>query len=752
MAAYALTVFAGAFLLFQVQPLIAKFILPWFGGGPGVWTICMLFFQVLLVGGYAYAHLSLRWLKPRRQAILHLALLVAALALLPITPSEFWKPSGAANPTLAILGLLTATLGLQYFVLSATAPLVQHWFARANPGASPYRLYALSNAGSLLALLSFPLFFERQFTRKTQAQFWAWGLGFYALGCGWCVLKLLKEQSTHPSPKIKPGGGSEQAINHQLPAINRFLWLLLPACASVLLLGVTNKICQDVAVIPFLWIAPLSLYLLSFIVCFDNPRWYNRLVFAPALILALAGICWEVLFAGTDEPIAKQLGLYLGGLFVCCMVCHGEVYRLRPEPSHLTGYYLMIALGGALGGAFVGAAAPLLFNDYYELHCGLLLCGLLMLAICAQDRTAGSRREWPWLAAALCLAAWGGLDWSLTDLAREKTISRGPFIGLRIGIWAGLGLLAAFWLARKKWRDYEQCRVLTCLWLALGMLALGATLWLQTDGIGGDKVQVSRNFYGVLTLFEHQKESPNEHHFLLQHGRTTHGMQFADAMQAAWPTAYYTRRSGVGLAMGALPEGPRRIGLVGLGAGTLTAYGRTGDYLRIYEINPEVLRLAASPFTYLSNCPARIEIALGDARLSMEREPPQKFDLLALDAFSSDAVPVHLLTKEAFAVYERHLNTNGIIAVHISNHHLDLQPVIANLARHLQYQMVLIDHAPEQTKDEWWDYRSTWALLSRSQERLNAAPIRIAATAPRTNLVHIPLWTDDFASLLQILK
>ena len=421
MTAYALTIFTGAFLLFQVQPLIGKYILPWFGGGPGVWTTCMLFFQVLLLGGYAYAHFTSRWLKPRAQAVAHFVLLAAALALLPITPSDSWKPHGGGNPTLQILALLAVSLGLPYFVLSTTGPLIQQWFSRARPGVSPYRLYALSNLGSLLALVSYPFFFETHFTRKAQAGLWAWGLVAYVLCCGFCAVRLWKlegrRQKVEGRMQKAEAGVAEQApeataaaINSQPSTLNYFLWLLLPACASVLLLATTNKLCQDVAVIPFLWVVPLALYLLSFIICFDSPRWYVRFPFTLALIAALGGLCWA-LYNGADLSLSRQVALYCGGLFVCCMVCHGELYRLKPDPRHLTGFYLMIAAGGALGGMFVAIAAPLLFTDYYELHWGLLLCGLLFLVVCATDRAAfGSALEpkapclqasWRWMACAL---------------------------------------------------------------------------------------------------------------------------------------------------------------------------------------------------------------------------------------------------------------------------------------------------------------------------------------------------------------
>ena len=679
---YALTIFTGAFLLFLVQPLIGKYILPWFGGGPGVWTTCLLFFQMLLLGGYAYAHFISRRLKPRTQAIVHLILMIAALALLPIMPADSWKPGDAGDPTLRILGLLLMCIGLPYFVLSSTGPLMQQWFSRTNPGVSPYRLYALSNIGSLLALISFPVYFETHFTRKMQAGLWGWGLAVYAVGCGFCAIKLWRATGDgSPQPAVR--SPQSTTLNPQPSTFNHLLWLLLPACASVLLLATTNKICQEVAVIPFLWVLPLALYLLSFVICFDNPRWYSRLPFLVALAAAEGGLCW-VLFNEADASVQLQLSVYLAGLFVCCMVCHGELYRLKPDPGQLTRFYLMIAAGGAVGGLFVAVIAPLIFTNYFELQWGLLLCGLLFLLVCVQDQNRGGPSRWHFPIRACLLA---------------------------------------------------------------GTVALGIALWVQAHQYNELRIYRSRNFYGVLTVYEHSKQDPTLHLLQLMHGRTMHGLQFVDPERAAWPTTYYAEDSGVGLALRALPAGQRRIGLVGLGVGTLAAYAQAGDYVHIYEINPEVRRLAASRFTYLSNCPAQMETTLGDARLSLEREPPQDFNLLALDAFNSDAIPVHLLTREAFLIYERHLKTNGILAVHVSNKSMNLEPVVANLARHFNYQLATVDYAPP--ADKPWIQRSVWMLLSRSGEIINSPAIREAARPAQTDS-SVPLWTDDFASLFQI--
>jgi spermidine synthase len=763
---YALAIFSGAFLLFQVQPLIGKYILPWFGGGPGVWTTCVLFFQLLLLAGYAYAHFTSRWLRPRSQAILHLALLVGALAFLPITPSDSWKPRGDENPTLQILALLCVSLGLPYFVLSSTGPLMQQWFSRENPGASPYRLYALSNVGSLLALLSYPFYFETHFTRKAQAVFWGWGLAVYAVCAGVCAVRLLKSVEGRVSrvegenQRIEGRESQSSSASVLSPAtlhtppsapstLCYFLWLLLPACASALLLATTNKICQDVAVIPFLWVLPLALYLLTFIICFDSPRWYVRLPFTLALIAAMSGLYW-VLTEGSDASIFKQVGIYCGSLFICCMVCHGELYRLKPHPIHLTAFYLMIAAGGALGGLFVAVIAPLIFTGYYELQWSLIFCGVLFVVVgLAQKIESRDERYWHWLAGVLPLLAFGGMDWYVTHLSGKFTnVPRSAIISLHIVLWMAL-LLAALWFLRQRFRAFRYWRALAAIWLLLGVCGLAIGFWIDVRDSRSEKIYTSRNFYGVLTVYEHRRDDPQEHHYLLQHGRITHGLQFIDRERAAWPTTYYGETSGIALAMHAFPAGSRRVGLVGLGTATLTAFGQSGDYFHIYEINPQVRTLAMTRFRYATNCPGKVDIAMGDARLSMERDRPQQFDLLALDAFSSDAIPVHLLTKEAFDVYQRHLKTNSIIVVHISNHYLDLEPVVTNLAKQFGYKMAIIDY--DENDEEWWLYSSTWILLSRDQNLLEQPAIK-SATKSTFSKRKVPLWTDDFTSLFQILK
>jgi SAM-dependent methyltransferase len=688
MRIFALTIFAGAFLLFQVQPLIAKFILPWFGGGPGVWTTCMLFFQVFLLGGYAYAHLTSRFFSPRVQAGLHWILLAAALVLLPIQPAAHWKPSPGGDPTGHILLLLTVCLGLPYFALSATGPLLQAWFSRLQPGAAPYRLYALSNIGSLLALLSYPFVFEPILTRRAQAILWSCSFGVFALLCGGCAWRLWRSNPAPAFRSDKNGRTGNSLASAPPPALpTQVLWFALPACGSVLLLATTNKLCLDVAAIPFLWILPLSLYLLTFILCFDRPAWYVRKTFTLLLIPFLGLACYA-LFQGSRLPLLGQIIIYCGTMFICCMVCHGEVCRLQPPPRFLTSFYLLIAAGGAAGGIWVAAVAPRIFNSYAELNWGFVSLAALLLIL----------------------------------HAREKTT----------------------------WRVAARPRP---LWPALltGMLVLAAALFVQSLRAAQHAIFTSRNFYGVLRVFDLLPGNPR-HAFKLNHGDIVHGLQFTDPVLATTPTTYYDESSGVGLALDNFPrQANRRVGLVGLGTGTLAAYGRRGDTFRFYEINPEVVRLAGTDFNFLMTSRARVEVVPGDARLSLENESPQQFDLLVLDAFSSDAIPVHLLTQEAFTDYFRHLKPDGVIAVHISNRHLDLLPVVAGAAKHFQLLMIEINRKEDPAS--WWVYPSNWVLLSRNHDFMYSPAIMSKASMmPDQAAANSILWTDDYASLFPIVR
>jgi SAM-dependent methyltransferase len=671
MILYAVTIFLSAFLLFQVQPLIAKMILPWFGGTAAVWTICMLFFQLLLLGGYVYSHAYVRLRGPARRYV-HLAMLAIAAATLPLAASAAWKPSGGEDPTWLILGLLATSVGLPYFVLSTTGPLVQAWHARSHPGTTPYRLFALSNLGSMLALLTYPLLFEPILALGKQAVIWSAGFVLFALPCA-----TLAWRSRGGEPPLstseeagKPGWGLQ------------LLWAGLAACASTLLLAFTGHMTLNIAAIPFLWVLPLALYLLSFVLCFEASGWYRRWLFLPLTGAGLAAVC--VTLTQSNPSIWSLIPLYSATLFAACMVCHGELARSKPHPRYLTGFYLMLALGGALGGVLVGLVAPNVLDDLYELPLGML---------------------------ALCLFA--GLA-----LLRD----RGSLFHGRWGAAARLVFLAL-------------------------TIALGVQLARTTRNNSADTRVTLRNFYGVLNVRD-SGEGPDAMR-VLSHGTIIHGKQFLEGSRRDWPTTYYGLGSGVGLALlDARAHGPVRVGVVGLGAGTLAAYGRRGDVFRFYDINPKVVELARTEFSFLKDSPAQVDVKLGDARLSLEREPPQNFDVLALDAFSSDAIPVHLLTVEAFRAYLRQLRPGGILAVHISNRYLDLVPVVQQAARQLSLELRQVDNDDD---DDAGVYRSDWLLLSASPAAFEGPHLKEAAQRIDAE-ASVRLWTDDYSDLYRILK
>jgi hypothetical protein len=681
---FALTVFVSAFLLFQIEPLISKFILPWFGGSPAVWTTCLLFFQVVLFCGYAYAHLSTRFLAPRARVMVHCGLLACALALLHVAPGNQYKPLDAAHPTALILGLLSATVGLPYFALSSTGPLLQAWFSAAYPNCSPYRLYALSNLGSLIALLSYPFVFEPAFDLLTQAHLWSWLFFGFALLCALCALKAL--------PAMRDAQGSATAapisVNRaeRTSWAERARWIGLPACASLALLATTNHVTSDVAVIPFLWVVPLSLYLITFIVAFDQERWYRRRVFATlAVILCLAVGCLDPLrdvleLLHYDFTFVDDLVLHFAALFCVCMVCHGELVRSRPTPARLTEFYLSISAGGALGGVFVSLIAPVIFSTFFEWTLALLISFVLGVWVLY---TPGARRRWGRAGAAVT------------------------------GVFTLAGVTGIF---------YEQ---------------------FDTDA----PIAVLRNFYGVVSVYEADKADPAMHHFSLAHGIVVHGRQFVAPEKRSQPVAYYAPGTGVGQALRYFQKDPEmRVGAVGLGVGTIAAYAGAGQSIRFYEINEQVEELAEKYFSFLKDSAGQTNIVLGDARLSLEREPPQNFNVFVLDAFSGDAVPAHLLTQEAFAIFLRHLRPDGVIAVNITNRHLNLAPVVAALAQEFHMQTIRVFTEPN-SKD--LAYRADWMLLTRSAAFVAA----IKAAPPPDARVSAPLlWTDHYSNLFQILE
>jgi hypothetical protein len=681
---FSLAIFLSAFLLFQIQPLIGKFILPWFGGTPGVWTTCMLVFQVLLFGGYAYAHLTTSRLSPKAQGMLHAALLIAAICALPIVPNLSWKPDGDVEPISRIVVLLAATVGLPFFVLSSTGPLLQGWFSRVHAGRSPYRLYALSNVGSLLALISFPVVFEWALPAKTLAYLWSGSFILFAILCASCAW-VVARRAQRIRPRNPLPAAEAQPISSVKPAWQtQILWFALAMVPSVLLLATTNQVCLDVASVPFLWVLPLTLYLLSFILCFDSDWWYSRMIMMPAAVLSLAAL-YPVLRSGAGVPFAMQLLSYFAAFFLCAMVCHGELVRRKPDAQHLTAFYLLISAGGAAGGIFVGVVAPLLFRGYYELHLGLWAFAALMLIILGTDKQS----------------------------------------------------------------RFYGCKPRT-VWLVFFTALSGFGVMLAAEAAQKDKsvLAVRRNFYGVLRVSRDTAEYgdvDDEPIVRLVNGRIAHGFEYENPALSSTPTTYYSPESAIGLLLKDKPTKPRKVGLVGLGIGTLATYARPDDSYQFYEINPMDERLAREYFHYLANCKGKAEVVHGDARLSLEHQPPQQFDVLVLDAFSGDAIPVHLLTVEAFQIYLNHMAPQGVIAVHISNRHFDLQPVVQAIADHHNLATAFI-HCDN---TQFGGYSSYWILVAKDPKALDSKAIRDASTAEADN--RRVLWTDDHASLVEVL-
>jgi hypothetical protein len=667
-----LAIFLGAFLLFQIQPMIAKTILPWFGGSAVVWTACMLFFQTVLLVGYAYAHWVSRQTQ-RRAHWLHITLLAASLLLLPVIPAVWWKPAGDENPLPRILGLLAVTVGAPYFLLSSTSPLVQAWYTRRSGGAVPYRFFALSNLASLLALLSYPVLVEPWIPARVQGRIWSCEYAAFALLLAWLAYRSAGRGAASPvaaTPHQRAGSPPSPG--------QRALWIILPACASFLLLAVTNHLCQNIAVVPFLWILPLSLYLLSFILCFDRERWYRRKLMLSLYAATLTGAGYLLIHEVPGSLVLLHIAAYAAAVFIACMYCHGELVRRKPAPAHLTQFYLMVSLGGALGSLLVGVAAPLLFRGVYEFAIGLAACGMLTLML-------EYRKSW----------------W--TD-----------------AVWAAL----AVWL----------------------FVVAGAQMSATAAGAGVRFM--ARSFYGSLRVVDSIDPTTNQLQRKLVHGVVAHGFQLLSPELRHEPTSYFARLSGAGIALQGLQGRPLKVGIIGLGAGTMAAYGRRGDEYRFYELDPLVIQTAQSEFSFLSDSEAKIQLVAGDGRLALEREPGRYFDLLAVDAFSGDSIPVHLLSREAFELYFAHLARNGVLAVHVSNSFLDLVPVVGRAAQALGKPARVVE-TQENVREHCG--HSVWVLLAEHPDTLGRLlPGGTSRPAPAPPWLRV--WTDDYSNLFQILK
>jgi len=716
MVLYAATIFVSAFLLFQVQPMVARFILPWFGGSSLVWTTCMLFFQSALVCGYAYAHLMNQRMKPRTQWISHMILLVAAICFLPIRPTDFWKPEDASMPTARILALLAVSVGLPFFLLSMTGPLLQSWQSKTHPDRSPYRLFALSNFASLAALISYPFLIERYMTVDAQSWMWSGGFALFALLAICTGARFAKVNVDEPVPVDVTT--EKPARRQPISPARWLLWMILPMLASIQLLATTNLMTQEIGSLPFLWIVPLSLYLISFIICFDHPRWFWRpffylLFFASAIASAF------VLEAGAEVPILMQIIGYSAVCFGAAMCCHGELARSKPDNEHLTMFYLLISVGGALGGVFVAVIAPRIFVRYYEFQIGIIAAILFCLLAYGMQAARQSLRN-------------GQRSPDGPDGEKVPQLRRRPWSTVGFAVTLFAGLLVSFFVVTS----------------------------VGTQWVGDNKDSIhlkSRNEYGTLTVkdFENYRKLTN--------GEIEHGFQFKGPDWINHPTSYYGPDSGLGIAIDFLHEDslsdqarPIDIGAIGLGVGTVCSWCEEQDTIRFFEINPDVLKVAENEFWYLEECLAKqTEVVLGDARLQLEREiarnDPRKYDVLVADAFSSDSIPVHLLTLESMEIYKQRMKPNGILAVHVSNRFLALENIVKVLADELGMKTVLVDDYPPKTSGLY--NSSSWVLVTNNAEFVDYA------TDPATDLRgkwpearYTARWTDDFSSIVPVIK
>ena len=632
----------------------------------------MLFFQTVLLLGYGYAH----WLSGQTRPgahWLHVGLLAASLALLPIVPSAWWKPAGDENPLPRILGLLAVTVGAPYFLLASTSPLVQTWYARRSGSVAPYRFFALSNLASLLALLSYPVLVEPWIPARAQGILWSCGYAAFAPALAWLAYR---SGACHSAAHSLPAAAARGERSEMPSWGQRTLWVVLPACASFLLLAATNHLCQNIAVVPFLWIFPLSLYLLSFILCFDRRHWYRRSLMLPLYAAALASVGYLLVHEVPGSLVLLHIAAYGAALFVACMFCHGELALRKPPPAHLTEFYVIVSLGGALGSVLVAVAAPLLLRGVYEFPLGLAACGMLTLML-------EYRKAW-----------WSDVGWAI------------------LAVW------------------------------------LCAVAGAQISASAAGNRLMARSFYGSLRVADSVDPATGENQRKLIHGVILHGVQLLSPELRHEPTGYYARTSGIGMALGRSGDRPLRVGVIGLGAGTMAAYGRRGDEYRFYELDPLVIQTAKNEFSFLRDSEAKIEIVAGDGRLALERERGRRFDVLAVDAFSGDSIPVHLLSREAFELYFEHLASQGVLALHLSNSFLDLVPVAGRAAQELGKPACVID-----VQEDIRQHRaqSVWVLLADRPETLDRllppGPWR-PAPAP----AWLRVWTDDYSNLFRILK
>jgi hypothetical protein len=717
------TIFLGALLLFLVQPMAGRMLLPSLGGAPAVWNTAMVFYQAALLAGYAYAHFATRWLGVKRQAGLHLVVLLAPLLVLPIGLPHGWTPPATTNPVWWLLTVLAVSVGPPFFVVAATSPLLQRWFATSEHrwAADPYFLYAASNLGSLLALVSYPVLIEPRLRLAEQS--WCWAAGYAALvvltaSCALWTRHVARNVSNTGADTTKGDGV-------RITARRRLRWVLLAFVPCSLMLSVTTYITSEIAPIPLLWVIPLGIYLLTFILVFARRRvvphiWMVRAL--PFVVLALAATM------GRFKPIDVLIVLHLAGLFVVAMVCHGEIANDRPSARHLTEFYLWMSAGGVLGGIFNALLAPLIFSSVLEYPLTLALACLLMPR---RGAASPSRR-----AHVLDIVLPITLGLFTTIFILYLCIGPPGNILLTQALMFGVPPVLCFGFVRRPLR------------FALGLMAIMmATAWAAGDR--ARTLHVARGFFGShrVTI-----DSAWQHHVLF-HGNTLHGLQSRDASRRRQPLSYYARSGPLGQTITALPNELRQcVAAVGLGAGTVACYGERGERWTFYEIDPVVERIARNPryFTFLKDCPANVEVVLGDARLSLCAAADGQFGLIILDAYSSDSIPLHLITREALALYLQKLAPRGVIAFHITNRHLDLEPVLANLAQDAGL-FALHQRDSDISVAEYRQGKrpSHWVVMTRQPSSL-AGLTTDPRWQPPCQRADVGVWTDDYASLFRV--
>ena len=729
--------FVSAALLFLMEPMFAKMVLPFLGGTAAVWNTCLVFFQAVLLAGYAYAHVSARLLSSRGQAGLQLAVLLAALLVLPLRVPQGWMPPARHNPVGWLLLLLAVAVGAPFFALSASTPLLQKWFSHSGhpAAADPYFLYAASNSGSLLGLLAYPLLLEPWLRLTQQSRLWAWGYGFFLLLVAACALLVWRTSHTTPlaasAPRpeglVQAGAGENSEV---LNAPRRFHWVALAFVPSSLMLGVTSTLTTDIPAIPLLWVLPLTLYLLSFVLVFArrplfSHRWLIRRL--PFLILAAA----VPIVSKAVLPLLVLLPLDLSALFAIALVCHGELARSRPPARHLTEFYLWISVGGVLGGIFNALIAPLVFNSLIEFPPALVLAAAVRPPIDVEQDPPRARQLDFLLPMVLgvCVAA-------VILVLQAKGIKPGRTLDILI---FGYSMVRCLSFGKRPLR------------FALGVAALILASRIYT-GPFGHILRTERSFFGVYRV---TNDDANKYRVLF-HGGTSHGMQSLDALRTCEPLAYYTRSGPIGQVFAAYSGSAieSQVAIVGLGAGAMASYQLPGQRFIFYEIDPLVERIAEDRryFTFISACAPQARVVLGDARLSLLDASDKGYGMIVLDAFSGDSIPLHLITREAVRIYLRKLAPRGVLAFHISNLYLDLQPVLGSLARDAGLVcLVNNDTAVDENDIRNGKFPSQWAVMARQPGDL-AALARNPGWKPLPAIPRARVWTDDFSNVWTIIR